>query len=232
MATMTELAQSRMRNRLCVTLKLATSLDGKIATKTGSSKWITGPEARERVHQMRANHDCVLTGIGTVLADDPELSARTQPRPARQPLRAVLDSRARTPGNAKLLTTLDLGPVCFFHDHDYSGPETGAKHHKVGQGAAGLDLAEVLAILSSQHGVSSVMVEAGSQVTSSFLNAGLVDQIVWFRAPIIIGGDGLSVFGGLNVDALADAFAFDCIDISACGRDRMETYLAQGQNKG
>jgi diaminohydroxyphosphoribosylaminopyrimidine deaminase / 5-amino-6-(5-phosphoribosylamino)uracil reductase len=98
----------------------------------------------------------------------------------------------------------------------------------VAQGAGGLDLGQVLATLALSHAVASLMVEAGSQVAGSFLKAGLVDKIVWFRAPIIIGGDGLSVFGSLGADALGDALAFESIDISACGVDRMETYVRRG----
>jgi diaminohydroxyphosphoribosylaminopyrimidine deaminase / 5-amino-6-(5-phosphoribosylamino)uracil reductase len=220
MALMTDLARASAR----VTLKLATSLDGKIATATGASKWITGPQARVRVHQMRAEHDCVLTGIGTILADDPELTARTDPRPPRQALRVVLDSDARMPTNAKLLATTGLGPVCMIHAHDYTGPISAASHHKVGKGHDGLDLAEVLGVLADKYQVTSVMVEAGAKVAGSFLRAGLVDQIIWFRAPIIIGGDGLSVFGGLGVNALSEALAFDLVDISRVGQDSVETY--------
>jgi diaminohydroxyphosphoribosylaminopyrimidine deaminase / 5-amino-6-(5-phosphoribosylamino)uracil reductase len=231
-ATMTEAGQSGGVARPRVTLKIATSLDSKIATKSGASKWITGPQARAHVHDMRASHDCVLTGIGTVLADDPELTARLEPAPRRQPVRAVLDSSGRTPPTAKLLSTLHRGPVCLFHDHEFTGAVTGASHHKVTRRAGGLDLVEVLSTLAGQYGVTSVMVEAGGQVAGSFLNAGMVDQIVWFRAPILIGGDGISVFDSLGVEGLSDALAFDCVDISACGRDHMETYLALGQNKG
>jgi diaminohydroxyphosphoribosylaminopyrimidine deaminase/5-amino-6-(5-phosphoribosylamino)uracil reductase len=226
--TMIEIANGGGRIRPHVTLKLASSLDGKIATSAGASKWITGPEARARVHQMRASHDCVLTGIGTVLADDPELTARIDPSPTRQPLRAVLDSKARTPQSAKLLTTTNLGPVCFFHDHAYAGAETGATHYKVTHRAGGLDLGQVLATLAASQNVDSLMVEAGSHVAGSFLKAGLVDTIVWFRAPIILGGDGLSVFGNLGVKSLSDALAFDCSNIVAVGTDRMETYARRG----
>jgi diaminohydroxyphosphoribosylaminopyrimidine deaminase / 5-amino-6-(5-phosphoribosylamino)uracil reductase len=210
--------------RPLVTLKLATSLDGKIATVSGASKWITGLEARQRVHQMRSQHDCVLTGIGTVLADDPELTARTDPAPTRQPVRAILDSAARLPLAARLLATSHLGPICAFHDHDYAGPQTPAARHKVYRGPDGLDLADVLATLVADYQAKSVMIEAGSKVAGSFLRAGLVDEIVWFRAPIIIGGDGLSVFGDLGVNALSDALAFACTDIGRVGRDSVETY--------
>jgi diaminohydroxyphosphoribosylaminopyrimidine deaminase / 5-amino-6-(5-phosphoribosylamino)uracil reductase len=213
-----------------VTLKLATSLDGKIATTSGASKWITGTQARQRVHQMRGLHDCILTGIGTVLADDPELTARTDPAPTRQPVRAVLDSAARLPNAAKLLATSHLGPICMFHDHDYAGPQVLAAHHKVNRGPDGLDLGHVLTTLVADYQVKSVMVEAGAKVAGSFLRAGLVDDIVWFRAPIIIGGDGLSVFGDLGVNALSDALAFACIDIGRVGQDSVETYRRKLNN--
>jgi diaminohydroxyphosphoribosylaminopyrimidine deaminase / 5-amino-6-(5-phosphoribosylamino)uracil reductase len=210
-----------------VTLKLATSLDGKIATRSGASKWITGAPARDRVHQMRARFDCVLTGIGTVLGDDPELTARTNPPPDRQPLRAVLDSKARTPDNAKLYTTVSKGPVCFFHDHDYVGGDRLCAHYRLGWDDLGLKLDELWTILAQQHQIATIMVEAGGTLAGAILRAGFVDQIVWFRAPLVIGGDGKSVFEGLGVDGLDDAFPFTCIDIERIGQDLMETYVSQ-----
>jgi diaminohydroxyphosphoribosylaminopyrimidine deaminase / 5-amino-6-(5-phosphoribosylamino)uracil reductase len=213
--------------RLHVTLKLATSLDGRIATRTGSSKWITGPESRTRVHQMRAANDCVLTGIGTILADDPELTARTDPAPLRQPLRAVLDSKAATPLDSKLVLTSALGPVCLFHDHVHASKHTNVERIRLDRaksGDAGLDLAQALQALQQRYSIASILVEAGSKVAGSFLRAGLVDTIVWFRAPLIVGGDGLSVFSTLGVDNISDALSLTCLDISRCGVDLVETY--------
>jgi diaminohydroxyphosphoribosylaminopyrimidine deaminase / 5-amino-6-(5-phosphoribosylamino)uracil reductase len=213
--------------RLHVTLKLATSLDGRIATRTGSSKWITGPESRARVHQMRAANDCVLTGIGTILADDPELTARTDPAQLRQPLRVVLDSNAATPLDSKLILTSSLGPVCLFHDHDHATTDAKIERIRLDRaksGDGGLDLAQALQALQQRYTIASVLVEAGSKVAGSFLRAGLVDTLVWFRAPIIIGGDGLSVFSALGVDNINDALSLDCLDISRCGVDIVETY--------
>ena len=97
--------------RLSVTLKLATSLDGRIALANGESKWITGEAARAEVHHLRANHDAVIVGSETVIADDPLLTARLDPPPERQPLRVVADSRGRVPATAKLFSTLEMGPV-------------------------------------------------------------------------------------------------------------------------
>jgi diaminohydroxyphosphoribosylaminopyrimidine deaminase / 5-amino-6-(5-phosphoribosylamino)uracil reductase len=212
---------------LKVTLKLATSLDGRIATRTGSSKWITGPESRKRVHEMRANHDCVLTGIGTILADDPELTARTDPAPPRQPLRAVLDSKAATPLDSRLVSTSKLGLVCLFHDHDHASKDTQVQRIRIDRaksGEGGLDLAQALQALQQRYAIANILVEAGSKVAGSFLRAGLVDTFVWFRAPMIIGGDGLSVFSALGVDNINDALPLDCLDISRCGVDMVETY--------
>jgi diaminohydroxyphosphoribosylaminopyrimidine deaminase / 5-amino-6-(5-phosphoribosylamino)uracil reductase len=211
-----------------VTLKLATSLDGKIATNTGQSKWITDPEARTKVHKMRAAHDCVLTGIGTVLADDPELTARLDPRPLRQPLRVVLDSKGRTPATVKLLATVNQGPVCLFHERGHlpKNQHDDAQRLEVASNAngAGLDLHSVLEALHTNMNVASVMVEAGAQLAGAFLRAGLVDRIVWFRAPIIIGGDGLSVFASLGIDELTNALAFEVGELRRVGRDLMEIY--------
>ena len=214
-----------------VTLKLATSLDGRIATLSGQSQWITGPEARRLVHHMRADHDCVLTGIGTILADDPVLTARTDPPQTRQPVRAVLDSNLKTPAKSRLLATALSGKICLIHGTGWSRAEP-VEHPNISRcyidrlkgESGGLDLRQALAVLHASFGVRSVMVEAGSRLAGSFLRAGLVDKIVWFRAPLIIGGDGLSVFASLGVVDLLQALALDRVDISACGQDIVETY--------
>jgi diaminohydroxyphosphoribosylaminopyrimidine deaminase / 5-amino-6-(5-phosphoribosylamino)uracil reductase len=217
-----------LSDRPSVTLKLATSLDGRIATKTGASQWITGPQARAKVHQMRGQHDCVLTGIGTVLADDPLLTARSIPLPPQQPLRAVLDSKARTPTSSKLLTSQDVGEVCLFHAAD--AVKQTDKHVKRfivprKKPKNGLDLQAVLSVLQDEYGVASIMVEAGSKVATAFLNEGLVDRLVWFRAPILIGGDGLPAIGPLGISDLTHVLAFQLESLTQCGQDVMETYV-------
>jgi diaminohydroxyphosphoribosylaminopyrimidine deaminase / 5-amino-6-(5-phosphoribosylamino)uracil reductase len=213
-----------------VTLKIASSLDGRIATSTGQSQWITSAHSRARVHQMRADHDCVLTGIGTLLADNPELTARLEMAPVRQPLRAVLDTYARTPQSARLVATQNLGPVRLFHGHDcaqtFDFDGVARSFVDLEPQGKGLNLSAVLGVLYAECGVQTVMVEAGSQVAGAFLRAGLVDSLVWFRAPIIIGGDGFSVFDALGVDTLNSSLAFDCINVTRVGIDLMETYQA------
>jgi diaminohydroxyphosphoribosylaminopyrimidine deaminase / 5-amino-6-(5-phosphoribosylamino)uracil reductase len=222
-----------------VTLKLATSLDGRIATSTGASKWITGPQSRERVHQMRADHDCVLTGIGTVLADDPELTARTHPPCIDQPMRAVLDTNQRIPSNARLLQNADVGKVVLFHGAGWRKELQAQDHPNIRRyyvdvlksGSGGLNLRECLALLHANLGVRRVMVEAGSRVATGFLRAGLVDELVWFRAPVLIGGDGLPAIGDLNVQGLGETINLKPLVVEKVGSDMMETYRVINQKR-
>lgn len=216
-----------------VTLKLATSLDSRIATRLGESKWITGPAAREEVHRMRAAHDAVLTGIGTVLADDPLLTARTDPPVARQPLRIVLDRQARLGWDSQLMRSLGQGGIVWCTAQSPMPPKDtwpkGLVHHLVpaahyAGATAGVDLEAVLERLMSDHKVKSVMVEAGPGIATAFMRAGLVDEIAWFRAPILLGGDGRAVFDSLGVDALNQAHHFQLMDQQTFGPDLLETF--------
>jgi diaminohydroxyphosphoribosylaminopyrimidine deaminase / 5-amino-6-(5-phosphoribosylamino)uracil reductase len=207
-----------------VTLKVATSLDGKIATATGHSQWITGPAARAQVHLLRAAHDAILTGIGTVLADDPALTARTDPSPKVQPTRVVLDTNGRLPASAKLLATQDQAALRVFQAHG-----TAANYPEITEFVArnasggGLVLGDVLQALYAA-GLRTVMVEAGARLGGAFLRAGLVDRIEWFRAPFLIGGDGLSVVDTLGVGTLSQANLLKRLDIVPCGPDVWERY--------
>ncbi len=201
-----------------VTLKLATSLDGRIATASGESKWITGEAARLEGHRMRAAHDAILVGVETVLADDPELTARLPGRPVDQPLRVVLDSRLRTPPTAKvasgeslILTLAEPVPV---------------GDALVEQVEADGDRPSVTAILSAlkRRGVASVLIEGGGQVAASFLRAGLVDRLEWFRAPILLGAEGRPCVAVLALARLADAPRFRRLAVAPCGDDLWERY--------
>lgn len=215
---------------IAVTLKLATSLDGKIALADGRSKWITGPQSRAAAHRLRAAHDVVLTGIGTVLADNPALTARdAHGLIQRQPTRAVLDSDLRTPPSAALLTG-EGGPVVILTTASSRAPawkalsEAGARLHGCAKDADGRPLwSDVMRALSDQ-GAASVMIEAGGRVAASALTAGLVDRLEWFRAPIILGAEGLDVFAALGLEALVDAPIFVREDVQACGADLHERY--------
>ena len=210
-----------------VTLKLATSLDGRIATATGESRWITGPEARAEVHRLRAAHDAVLVGIETALADDPELTVRLDGYQGRQPARVVLDSRQRLRCTAKLVQTARTVPTYVVTTTAASAEllDCGVRVlsvEAVGDGRPKLEAAlEALAA----EGVEAVMVEGGGQVASSFLRCGLVDRIEWFRAPMLLGAEGRPGIGALAVSELQSAPRFRRMEARAVGFDLWESYV-------
>ncbi|HZW17011.1 MAG TPA: RibD family protein [Brevundimonas sp.] len=201
-----------------VTLKLATSLDGRIATATGESKWITGEAARLEGHRLRAAHDAILVGVETVLADDPELTARLPGRSVDQPLRVVLDSRLRTPPTAKLARgeTLILAAVT-------PSAVGSATVEQVESEDGRPTVAAVLAAIR-RRGAASVLIEGGGQAAASFLQAGVVDRLEWFRAPILLGGEGRPCVAALALTQLADAPRFRRLAAEPCGDDLWERY--------
>ena len=201
-----------------VTLKLATSLDGRIATASGESQWITGEAARLEGHRLRAAHDAILVGVETVLHDDPELTARLPGRAVDQPLRVVLDSRLRTPAAAKvaaantlILTATDPRPI--------GGAEVLRVHAEDGRPT----VSAVLDALTAA-GVTSILIEGGGQVAASFLRAGAVDRLEWFRAPILLGAEGRPCVAALALAKLADAPKFRRLSAEAVGDDLWERY--------
>lgn len=219
-------------SRIQVTLKLATSLDGRIATASGNSKWITGEEARAEAHRLRAAHDAVLVGSGTVLADDPELTARTDPPPAQQPLRIVADARGRTPLDAKLFKTLDKAPLAIA----VSSMAAGQKYIAVrgnfevwgvlDAGWKGPGISPVALLdTARQRGLATMMIEGGGQLAASFVKAGLVDRVEWFRAPILLGNEGLPAIGVLGLEKVVDAPTFVRTRVKEVGADLWESYV-------
>ncbi len=201
-----------------VTLKLATSLDGRIATATGESQWITGPEARQQGHRLRAVHDAILVGVETVLADDPELTVRLQDYDGGHPLRVVLDSRLRTPATAKVASgnTLIL-TVAAPHAID---------HAEVVAVAADDGRPTIPAVLDAlaARNIGSILIEGGGRVAASFILAGAVDAIEWFRAPILLGGEGRPCVAFLALAKLADAPKFRRLGVEPVGDDLWERY--------
>ncbi len=216
--------------RPSVTLKLATSLDGRIALANGTSKWITGAAARAEVHHLRAAHDAVIVGSETVIADNPELTARTEPMPAKQPLRVVADSRGRVPASAKLFSTLEMGPVAVatLETMDLERwPSTPGLQFwmlPAGEGSQSVSLVEMMNS-AERAGVASMMVEGGGQLAASFVRAGLVDRIEWFRAPVLLGGDARPCLGGLGLEILAGAPTYERVGVKEVGADLWESYV-------
>lgn len=211
---------------MTVTLKLATSLDGRIATAGGESRWITGPQAREEVHRLRAQHDAVVVGIETALADDPELTVRLPGFNGRQPARVVLDSRQRLRPDCRLVQSAREIPtfVVATGAPDPSLVAAGVRVLTVRALAEDRpELTSVVEVLASE-GLKALFVEGGGQVAGSFLRCGLVDAIEWFRAPILIGGEGRPGVGALAVAALAQAPHFRRVEVSVLGEDLWERY--------
>ena len=210
--------------RPLITAKFAMSLDGKIATRTGDSKWITSEESRRYVHELRARSDAIMAGIGTVIADDPQLTARRPdgtPLP-RQPLRVVVDSSGRIPLESTLLRQPGETLIAA------SGGSEEKLAHLEEAGAEILTLSaldgrvDLLVLLTElgDRGVTSVFVEGGATLLGSLFDAGLVDRVVAFVAPMIIGGDSaLSPVGGVGFERMADALRLKDIQNQTFGED-------------
>jgi diaminohydroxyphosphoribosylaminopyrimidine deaminase/5-amino-6-(5-phosphoribosylamino)uracil reductase len=205
--------------RVRVTLKLATSLDGRIATASGESRWITGEAARLEGHRLRAAHDAILVGVETVLADDPELTARLPGRPVDQPLRVVLDSRLRTPATAKVAKGGDSLILTVADPASVGDAVVERVEAEEGRPSAAACLSAL-----KRRGVGSVLIEGGGQVAASFLRAGLVDRLEWFRAPILLGGEGRPCVAALTLSRLSDAPRFRRLAVEPCGDDLWERY--------
>ena len=214
--------------RPLVTAKFAMSLDGKIATRKGDSKWITGEESRRYVHELRARSDAIMAGIGTVVADDPQLTARRSdgtPR-FRQPLRVVADSSCRTPIGARLLSqpgeTL-VATAGGTHEEQTALIGAGAEVLAVPAIDERVDLHALLDELG-RRGITTVFVEGGATLLGSLFDAGLVDRVVAFVAPVIIGGESaLSPVGGEGIGRMADALRLVDVQFQTFGGDMAVT---------
>lgn len=211
---------------MSVTLKLATSLDARIATAAGESRWITGEAAREQVHRLRAAHDAVVVGVETALADDPELTVRLAGYAGRQPARVVLDSRQRLAPACKLVATAREVPTYVIATGVPDPGLVAAGVRVLTVPAAGEDRPDLKSVVQAlaDAGLSNLFVEGGGQVAGSFLRCGLVDAIEWFRAPIVIGGEGRPAIGALAVAALAGAPHFRRVEVHQLGDDLWERY--------
>jgi diaminohydroxyphosphoribosylaminopyrimidine deaminase/5-amino-6-(5-phosphoribosylamino)uracil reductase len=226
----------RMREgRPLVTLKLATTLDGRIATKAGESQWITGAAARRTAHAMRGRHDAVMVGVGTVLADNPDLTCRLPGFRTRPLVRVIADSHLRTPLTARISITARETPTWFLH-REGTDParmtaftELGAKLLPVPGSETGVDLHAALQALG-RAGITRLMVEGGGQLAAALLRAGLVDQIAWFHAPAIMGGDGWPAVQAFGIEKLAAMPRFTRTRSTPLGED-MLTEFTRNQAK-
>ncbi len=206
-----------------VHLKLACSLDGRISTRTGDSRWITGEESRARVHELRHEYDAILVGAGTAVADDPLLTDRSGKARRRSLLRIVLDETLRLSPDSKLALTTAEAPVLVFTSGQASEASTGALESRgveIMRGpGGGRDLGAVLDVLY-RRSIQSVLVEGGASIAGAFLDAGLVDKVSFFIAPVIIGGrDATAAVGGLGAQQIADAIRLQNVKIQRHGQD-------------
>lgn len=220
--TLNEAYLHHMRTGLpFIHLKMAVTLDGKIATHTGDSRWVAGPESRARAHELRHRYDAILVGAGTVAIDDPLLTDRSGGRRRRPMLRVVLDERLEISLESKLVKTIADAPVIVF-----AGP--GADEVKVNQlrerGVEVVitdtrDLTSVFKQLE-QRSIQSVLVEGGATVSGKLVHSGLVSKVTFFIAPKIVGGrNSLSAVGGDGIARMSDALQLDHLEITQRGRD-------------
>jgi diaminohydroxyphosphoribosylaminopyrimidine deaminase/5-amino-6-(5-phosphoribosylamino)uracil reductase len=200
-----------------VTWKYAASLDGRIAAADGSSRWITGPEARQDAHRLRAESDAILVGSGTQRSDDPHLTVRGVDAP-RTPLRVVADSGARTPPDARVLDQAAPTLLAVATDADAGDLEGRAEILRLPRAERGVDLEALLAALY-QREVRSVLLEGGARLAGSFLAAGLIDRLVAYVAPVLLGGSGQPALTGPGAATIGAAWRWRLDEVDRVGTD-------------
>lgn len=213
-----------MQPKLTVTLSYAQTLDGRIATRDGSSQWIGGPESLRLAHELRASHDAIMVGSGTVLADDPRLTVRLAP--GRDPLRVIADGALRIPLDAAVLRDGAAQGTLIAHRPD-ADPARRAALAALGATllalppgpAGGIDLGALLAHLA-ERGVSSIMVEGGATLLTSLLRTRLATRMVVCVAPKILG-TGLDAVGDLGITRLAEAYTLVDVSVTTLGADQI-----------
>ncbi|MDR3440828.1 bifunctional diaminohydroxyphosphoribosylaminopyrimidine deaminase/5-amino-6-(5-phosphoribosylamino)uracil reductase RibD [Telmatospirillum sp.] len=219
-----------LHGRPLVTWKVASSLDGRIATHTGESQWITGPLSRAAGHRLRAENDAILVGSGTALVDNPELTCRLPGLADRSPIRVVVDGYLRLPLTAKLVATAKERPTWILtrNDNDPERVEAfaacGVEIIEVPLAPGGkIDLAASLQELG-QRGLTRLLVEGGAHLTAALFRQALVDRVAWFRAPLLLGGDAVPAAISFGVDSLKQAPRFSRLSIADLGGDLFEYF--------
>lgn len=213
--------------RPLVTLKIAQSLDGKIATATGESQWITGEAARRYGHLLRARHDAILVGAGTAVADDPSLTCRLPGLEDRSPLRVVLDTRLRLTAWSKLAQTAAEVPTLVYTTAPEGGGELeacGVEIVRVAKNAFGRAQPQAVLTDLAKRGVTRLLIEGGAAVHAAFINAGFADRLEVFSAPMILGGAGIGAVDALSALSLAEAPRFMRVAQKSLGADLLVSY--------
>lgn len=217
------------RGRPLLRLKLASTLDGRIATRSGESQWISGEASRRAAHAMRGCFDAIMVGVGTMLADDPELTCRIEGFRTRPIIRVVLDSHLRTPLTSRLVTGAREAPVWILHRDGADEmrraalEDAGVRCFEVAAGSLGVDLDHALASLA-QQGVTRVLAEGGGTLAAALLRAELVDELAWFHAPAVMGGDGFPAAQGFGITELAAMPRFKPVRQQPWGDDMLSIF--------
>ncbi|PPR77754.1 MAG: Riboflavin biosynthesis protein RibD [Alphaproteobacteria bacterium MarineAlpha2_Bin1] len=223
--------KNKYQNQPLTTLKIAISIDSKVATKTGESKWITSKGARDHSHMLRARSDALIISSSTAINDNPSLTCRLPGMIDYSPIRVILDAFRKVPNNLEIFKNAKSIPVWVFT----SVPESekinqesialGVKIINVNKDrfGYGVNLKQVFAFLSSQ-GIMRVMVESGGNLSSALINEKLIDRLVIYRAPSVIGGDGMSAIESINVKSLSDSLQLELIKLEEFDSNIIETY--------
>jgi diaminohydroxyphosphoribosylaminopyrimidine deaminase/5-amino-6-(5-phosphoribosylamino)uracil reductase len=222
--------RSRVRHgRPLVTLKLASTLDGRIATRSGESRWITGEPARRTTHALRGRHDAVMVGVGTVMADDPELTCRLPGYRLTPLVRVVADSHLRTPLTNRLVATAHDDPTWMLirdgtdPDRRQAFAELGVRLIEVPGAETGVDITRALTALA-RAGLTRILVEGGAELAASLLRSDLVDRIAWFHAPAVMGGDAWPAVQAFGIERLSGMPRFVRTGETALGDDMLTRF--------
>lgn len=209
-------------DRAWVTLKLAISIDGAIADSPGTPGWLTGAHARRAVHRLRAGHDAVAVGVGTAIADDPQLTVRHGPAPRVPPTRVVFDRTLRLPPTARLVRTAGGSPVVVVSER----PDARRRAVLAAAGVTVIEVADTLDALRAlrARGIGSVLAEGGAGLAGGLIGAGVVDRLIIIQAPLLLGGAALGAFSRIPGFSLADAPRLRVLGRRELGSDVMTTY--------